>query len=334
MFIIIYGLLCYTTVRLLNDVISETRFWLRPIQTNLAEIAGVVIISFIFEFITNCFIIRVNSGPEKQPGAGSALRQYLSLAIYLEIIVVCFIFPLAEFTDDGLQWYDVIILSFTPVSFWLFYFGVKQGQQHLHTTYRQRLLLEQINKDRLENELQYLRAQFHPHFLFNALNTLYFQIDESNSSARYTLEKLSDLLRYQLYDQDTRVRLEQELNHLNNFIELQKLRVSDQLKLELSWPDHQQQLLIYPLLILPLVENAFKYVGGPQPFIRISIRYENNCLSIEVINSIPEMAGSHNKGGIGLTNLQKRLNLLYPDKHKFQTEKTNAHYKAGLKVCI
>ncbi|MCG7859398.1 histidine kinase, partial [Flavihumibacter sediminis] len=121
----------------------------------------------------------------------------------------------------------------------------------IHTTYEQALQLERINKDKLENELQLLKAQFHPHFLFNALNTLYFQIEEQNTSARFTLEKLSDLLRYQLYDQDAKVPLERELAHLKNFIDLQQQRANSQLDLVINWPSSTHQAQLYPLLLLP-----------------------------------------------------------------------------------
>lgn len=331
LFIILYGLMTYVFVRLLNDVISETKFWLRPFQTNLAEIAGCVLISFIFEFVTNSFLQQLADDNKNQPGPSASLKQFLSLAVYLELVVVSFVFPLAQWTDDGLQWYDVIILSFTIVSFWLFYFSVKQGQQYIHTTHEQALQLERINKDKLENELQLLKAQFHPHFLFNALNTLYFQIDEQNANARFTLEKLADLLRYQLYDQDAKVPLERELTHLKNFIDLQQQRANSQLDLVINWPSSTHEAQLYPLLLLPLVENAFKYVGGSYK-IKIDITLENGQLKYQVTNSIPAIAQQHNKGGIGLTNLQKRLNLLYPGKHRFQHHKTDSLFHAELSI--
>ncbi len=331
LFIVLYGILTYGVVRLLNDVISETRIWLRPIETNAAEITGCLIISFIFEFVTTCFLQQLSTDSKNQTAPSASLTHFLSLALYLEIVVICFIFPLAQWTDDGLQWYDVIILSFTTVSFWLFYFSVKQAQEYIKTTHEQAIQLERISKDKLENELQFLKAQFHPHFLFNALNTLYFQIDEQNSNARFTLEKLSDLLRYQLYDQDAKVPLEREIDHLKNFINLQQLRVNKELELVLQWPPSPTDATIYPLLILPLVENAFKYVGGSY-FISISITLENGLLICKVSNSIPPIAKQHNKGGIGLTNLQKRLHLLYPDKHRFQFQKTDTMYLAELSI--
>ncbi|WP_290793771.1 sensor histidine kinase [Flavihumibacter sp. UBA7668] len=330
-FILFYALLSYAIVRLLNDVISNTRFWIRPIETNLAEITGCLLISFIFEWVVASFLLQMEKENRGIPNPTASIRQFLSLTIYLELVVILFIFPLAEFTDDGLQWYDVVILSFAPVSMWLFYFSVKQSQWFIHKSYEQNMLLEKINKDRLENELQYLRAQFHPHFLFNALNTIYFQIDESNYDARFTIEKLSELLRYQLYDQDNKVALDQEFRHLSNFIELQKQRSSEELKLDFQFPENTNGQQIYPLLLLPLVENAFKYVGG-NPFIKMKISLENELLNLNIQNAIPPIAHLHNKGGIGLTNLKKRLQLLYPEKHQLTIEKEDETFSAHLKI--
>ncbi|WP_290711733.1 sensor histidine kinase [Flavihumibacter sp. CACIAM 22H1] len=333
LFILSYGLLTYTIVRLLNDVISDTRFWKRPLSTNLIEITGCLLISFIFEWLVTGFSIQVEEENKEMQNPGSSLKQFLSLAVYLEIIVICFIFPLAAFTDDGLQAYDVVILGFAPVSMWLFYYSVRQGQSLIRYTYEQKLALEKITKDRLENELQYLRAQFHPHFLFNALNTIYFQVEESNTEARYTIEKLAELLRYQLYDQDNKVKLDQELRHLSNFIELQKQRSSERLKLDLHFPDTINNQFIYPLLLLPLVENAFKYVGG-DPFIKIDINLVQNQLNCRISNAIPPIAHQHKAGGIGLENLRKRLALLYPGKHQLLIEKSIHIFTADLQLIL
>lgn len=330
-FILFYGFFGYTVIRLLNDVISETRFWLRPIETNLTEIIGCLLINFVFEWVINSFLFQLQQENKNLLNPSASLRQFLSLAVYLEIVVIVFIFPLAALTDDGLQWYDVVILSFAPVSLWLFYFSVQQSQFLQRKSYEQLLLLEKINKDKLETELQYLKAQFHPHFLFNALNTIYFQVDEANEEARFTIEKLSELLRYQLYDQENTVPLEQEFKHLQNFIELQKTRTSEQLTIAIQWPTAIYTQRIFPLLLLPLVENAFKYLGGDL-IITLEASLKENTLNFTISNSIPVIAHQHKNGGIGLVNLQKRLTLLYPNKHLLSLEKGPKSYIAHLQI--
>ena len=129
-------------------------------------------------------------------------------------------------------------------------------------TPEQRIQLEKIKNDQLQTELKFLKSQYHPHFLFNALNTVYFQIDESNKAPRRTLEMISELLRYQLYGGNQKVSILQEIDYLKTCIALRKLRMSERLRLRVEFPPELNELNIYPLLFLPLVENAFKYVGG------------------------------------------------------------------------
>ena len=126
----------------------------------------------------------------------------------------------------------------------------------------QRLQLEKIKNDQLQTELKFLKAQYHPHFLFNVLNTVYFQIDENNEAPRHTLEQLSDLLRYQLYNDGEKVQVRVEVEYLKQYISLCKLRATKRLQLQVHFDEMEAQVEIYPLLFVPLVENAFKYVGG------------------------------------------------------------------------
>lgn len=104
--------------------------------------------------------------------------------------------------------------------------------------------------------------QYHPHFLFNALNTIYFLIDEENEEAIEAVELLSDLLRYQLYDINMKVTIEEEIDYLRTYIQFQRLRMTKRLQFEESFNPELTGQKIHPLLFLPLLENAFKYIGG------------------------------------------------------------------------
>lgn len=331
-FVVFFGLLVYVFVRLLNDVITGTKFWLRAIETNAAEIIGCALISFVFEWVVNSFLLAAEK--EGFSGSDKPWKPFVFLVVCLQLVVVLFIFPFAEFTDDGLQWYDAIILSFVTQSAWLIYFFMRLSQLQSRKMHEKQLLVEQISKDKLAAELDYLKAQFHPHFLFNALNTLYFQIQEDNVTARRTIENLAALLRYQLYDQEERVPLQEEFNHLDNYIALQRQRSSEALRLDVSWPpvaDGVNGVTIYPLLLLPLVENAFKFTGGDQ-WIRIRSELHQQQLHVRVENSIPSIAHDREKGGIGLVNLRKRLDLLYPGHYSLDLEKRDCSYSANLQI--
>jgi sensor histidine kinase YesM len=191
--------------------------------------------------------------------------------------------------------------------------------------------LEKITNDQLQTELKFLKAQYHPHFLFNALNTIYFQMDEDVAEAKKSVEKFSELLRYQLYDQQQTVPVSQEIRYLQNFIELQEVRSSNKLQLSVHFDGKLNGQQVYPLLMLPLVENAFKYVGGDY-WISIKAQVDMDELHFSVANAIPgEMPIPTPKAsGIGLDNLRRRLQLLYPEKHHLRIEKKDSQFLADM----
>lgn len=198
---------------------------------------------------------------------------------------------------------------------------------------QQSLQFEKMKSQQYSTELDYLKAQYHPHFLFNALNTVYFQIDEKNDSAKHTVELLSSLLRYQIYDIRNQVTLEQEIEHLKNYIEFQKMRMSEQLKLDLSVDISQPKQMLHPLLFQPLIENAFKYVRGDQLLISCSIIQTPKNLQFAVKNTIAALYQQENKRhGIGISNLKRRLELLYPQKYTLKFEQTEALFSAMLTI--
>jgi two-component system, LytTR family, sensor kinase len=141
---------------------------------------------------------------------------------------------------------------------------------------------------------------------------------------------LSELLRYQLYEVNHPVYIEQEFNFINTYIDFQKIRMKDSLQLNVAFDPQLRNQKIHPLLLFPLIENAFKYVGG-EYWIKISVRLEMNSLIFEVSNAIPHaIEQKTKKGGIGLDNLKKRLDILYPDKYNLSTSKANDVYVAKL----
>ena len=190
--------------------------------------------------------------------------------------------------------------------------------------------IEKMKNENLQTELKFLKAQYHPHFLFNALNTIYFQMDDDVPGAKKTVGKFSELLRYQLYDQQGLVRVQKELNHLKNFVDVQKERMSEKLNFEWKIDEGLRDGKVYPLLFLPLVENAFKYVGGRYE-INIAAYKENDRISFIVRNSTCKKQ-QNNKTGIGLENLKRRLTLLYPNNHSLTAKGDEDIFIAELKI--
>lgn len=206
---------------------------------------------------------------------------------------------------------------------------------------KRRLQIEQaeLKNEQLNSELRALRAQYHPHFLFNALNTIYFQIEPENETARHTIELLSEILRYQVNCGSEKVPLQKEMEYLEKDISFRRLRCSDRLslKVDFSMTEDDQNDMIYPLLFTPLVENAFKYIGGDELSIDIKMFKTGNQLTFTIINSVPPIDAQmplKSKTGTGLDNLRRRLSLLYPDHHTLELTRNNDFYSAKLTLTL
>ncbi len=197
---------------------------------------------------------------------------------------------------------------------------------------RQAKVLEQ---QRLESELQYLKAQVNPHFLFNTINSVYILIRKDPEKAAETLIKLSDLLRFQLYEtSDNLISIEKELDYIKNYIELEKLRKGEKVKFELSLGSNLKGFQIAPFLLMPLLENTFKHVSHhDNNKIEVDLTCGNGQLKASFFNTIDDGPTS-NIGGIGLKNLKRRLDIIYPDAHVLTVEKNNDYYRTTLTIPI
>jgi LytS/YehU family sensor histidine kinase len=154
-------------------------------------------------------------------------------------------------------------------------------------------------------------------------------MDEDVSAAKKSVERFSELLRYQLYDQEQTVPVRREIQYLESFISLQKVRASEKLSLKVAFDPLLNEQQVYPLLFFPLVENAFKYVGGDYK-ICIKTSLQDDQIIFQIKNDIPDSIPLQRAGGIGLENLRRRLELLYPDKHTFSIDKTEKDFTVAL----
>ncbi len=178
-----------------------------------------------------------------------------------------------------------------------------------------------VEKQRLESELQYLKAQVNPHFLFNAINSVYFLIKKNPDAAAETLIKLSDLLRFQLYDCSGEIiPIEKEMEYLDNYVALEKIRKGDKVKVYVSKLGILSGYSIAPFMLIPFLENAFKHVSNSsQTENRIEISFKGNekVFELNIVNTTEQYSKTE-IGGIGLKNVKRRLELLYPLKHDLQ----------------
>ena len=327
----VYGLLIYFTIRLINDTLSYDPFWDRSWKLNAFEMGCSVVMGFVMVYVLNKLFRHFDKQLAVRVGYKTVLQELLWVFVVTEVCVNVVMTPMAALTDDGLSIGDFAIINVIPVLYNLLYYAVVRSNKLLRAYIDKQIQLEKITNDQLQTELKFLKAQYHPHFLFNALNTVYFQMDDDIQAAKKSIEKFSGLLRYQLYDQQQTVPLSQEIQYLTNFIELQQVRTSEKLQLSVHFDKQLNGQQIYPLLLLPMVENAFKYVGG-QYKIDIDARLEDGKLVFSVVNSIPENIPVKAHSGIGLENLKRRLELLYAGKSSLTTDKAAGEYRAALTI--
>ena len=200
-------------------------------------------------------------------------------------------------------------------------------------------LLDLIQREKALSELEMLKQQLNPHFLFNALNTVYYKIDRSNGEARETLQLFSNMLRYQLYECNHElVAIEKELLFIRSYVDLQKERLNDNYKITCDGLSDIKGFIISPFLLMPLIENCFKHVSGytdKENAIFIDCFVEGNTFRLHTRNSIVEGPEPNmGKDGIGLENVRRRLGLVYPGRYELITGREGVFYEAILRIKI
>ena len=195
--------------------------------------------------------------------------------------------------------------------------------------------MEALEKEKLITELAMLKHQINPHFIFNALNTVYYKIEKSNTGARKILEQFSGLLRYQLYDcNEQSVPIEKEIEFLANYIEVQRERTDGRVQVKIKGFNDVSGFEIAPYLLVPIVENCFKHVSDDRQkanYISIECGAANKSFWFHAQNSSSTRAAD-GKGGIGLANITKRLELLYPSKHVLKIDDSGDDFKVILQL--
>ncbi|MDB5143216.1 MAG: hypothetical protein JWQ66_1929 [Mucilaginibacter sp.] len=215
------------------------------------------------------------------------------------------------------------------------------GLKVLSDRFRMEKRLVAVEKEKISTELSFLRSQINPHFLFNVMNTIYFQIEKTNTDARLSVEKFSEMLRYQLYECTTdKIQIHKELLYIQNYVAIQTLRMEKESDIRLTIDQEMGDFLIAPLLILPIVENAFKHVSNFKETRKNKIyltvkHHDKDILLVEAINTYDQSNGQKHllqSGGLGIQNLQRRLELLYPDRHELNINKDEDTFQTILKL--
>ncbi len=196
-----------------------------------------------------------------------------------------------------------------------------------------------LRNENLLSEMKFLKSQVNPHFLFNSLNNIYTLVLLKQDKAPAMLMKLSEMLRYMLYEcNDERVPLEKEIIYINNYIGLQQLKTEQQQNISTDFGRLDHIISIPPLLLIPFIENSFKHSkieDVKTGWVSISLDCSAKQIDLKIANSIPSIAVVKDKTrGIGLENIKRRLELLYPKKHELQINETQQEFSVRLIINI
>jgi two-component system, LytTR family, sensor histidine kinase AlgZ len=262
----------------------------------------------------------------------ASLIFWLAVGWYLSVYYLKYISsPVLDLMDlphgDGYAWQCLLCIITAAACF----SALSLGKQWL---LKQREFLR-AEQEKMIAQLQVLKAQLHPHFLFNTLNNIYsFALGNSDKTPHLIL-KLSSLLSYMLYECKTdEVLLEKELEVMNNYIDLEKERYGDKLEISLNIEGDIQDKYITPLLILPFLENAFKHGTSEQlerPWMSVDVGVKDHLLQCKIVNSKNEFVPFH-ENGVGINNVKKRLEFLYPGKYELKLADEGAFFVVSLSL--
>jgi two-component system, LytTR family, sensor histidine kinase AlgZ len=196
---------------------------------------------------------------------------------------------------------------------------------------------KELENEKLTAELTFLKAQINPHFLFNTLNNLYYLAFTNSPNTTEVIAKLSQMMRYMIYDSNhEKVLLSKEIEYIENYISLEKLRLNNQIPINFEVDGDMNQVKIVPLILITFLENAFKHGvsnNSTNAFISVNLSVQNSTIVYTVENS-KLATNNHEKSGIGLQNVKRRLDLSYPQKSSIEVVETGKTYKTCLTLDI
>lgn len=293
---------------------------------------------FLLPTIIICFINVYGIFPRQHRYAASFKKivQKLLIAPLILTIAGWLFFSIGRMSNVGFTFpvilFTTLVLIATPISWLLYVLQRDRLSEMLHL---------QKNLGKTSADLQFLRSQINPHFLFNALNTIYgTALQENADRTAEAVQKLGDMMRFMLEEnQQDKIALSKELGYLSNYIELQKLRTQVSSDIDISFTTNTTECHheIAPMLLIPFVENAFKHGISlkEKSWIKINISCNTEQVYFDVYNSVhprKETDPEKNRSGIGLENVKQRLSLLYPQQHELQIRSTATEYFVHLTI--
>lgn len=325
-----WGILMFNLLRAVTDLTHRGIFWEGDMKLHAVALTLSVFTCYVCSFLWRR---RLRRTAEFKDTAKHYLFILAELTFLLNLLLITGQALGVLFMGSG--WIDYMLINSIYLPLLLIFYALIRSTVIEKNVNEKNLTLEKLKTEKKEAELEFLKSQYHPHFLFNALNTIYFQMDSDTLQAKKSIEYLSELLRYQLYDVNQEVAFHQEINYLRSFIAFQQLRKTDKLVVNIEIDPALHEERIHPLLFQPLLENAFKYVGGLYK-IDFVLKLENNQIYLELRNTVSQNSGfSYTKSrGIGLNNLKRRLELLYPEKYVLNIHDEEDFFKVILIVSL
>lgn len=252
-------------------------------------------------------------------------RTYLNITIYNRF------FASAQYPKEKMDTWRFVYNSITGIAIFVLSFVFRIAMDYFRIKRQADLMLEQKS----QAELNLLKSQVQPHFLFNTLNNIYYEAYREAPRTALLIGRLSDIMRYFVDESPReRVALSTEIKFLENYIALEEIRVRHGVTVNFN-KEYDGEPLLPPMLLMTFVENLFKHGidrGAPGNSITLSLTQQDGHLLFTTENALPENASASAKAGFGLQNLEKRLKLLYGDRFVLNTTRTLTHYKAFLKI--
>lgn len=268
-------------------------------------------------------------------------RKYIHISVIL-VLVLAFVFLLIDinfipdYKDIKHDRPPVFFHYFRIVITLSFSFLVSAAVSLMEKTNKLRENEKILTEEKLETELKLLKAQINPHFIFNALNNIYSLSYMQSQKAPDSILKLSEMLRYVFYDcSKDRVPLSAEMKYAENFISFQQMKSEHEQNIILENNQVNTMIEVAPMLIIPFIENAFKYSRIEEieeAFVKMEISKTDSRIIFTVENSVPKTGKSSPGSGLGIVNVKHRLNIIYPDKHELLVEDKADYFKVTLSL--
>jgi len=328
--------LAYLLLWLLNNLVSYPGNFFPLVLNNVWRVSYVIVLNFIFFEYTVPFVIRKRK---------YIIYNILLAVVFLWVYMILWSYGMYGWRNLGIQLniYTALIkfnsaeqvvesqMGYSVGS--VFFFGIIR---HIYNYIKLRQATQQLRIEKQQAELNYLKSQTNPHFLFNTLNNIYSLSRDKSDLAPESILRLSKILRFMLYETGGEyIAIEQELKIISDYIALEKLRYDDSLRINFNYDIEDMKQALPPLLLIPLVENAFKHGVSEtrnQPFVDIHLSVKKRQLTFVVKNSAEESTGEGRvKENIGLSNLRRQLELLYKD-YNLAVQQGESVFTATLKI--